>query len=151
MLVLMDDCNQFGTIAESRTHTKLTEIGFILLTSRNERLPWDRVITHYNNPKKFLRVQIKGTRSESSTQDRYNLWASKGKGGKKELYTKEETDFIVAHIESITGEIHWYIIPVTAVKSTRIRLYPNIKKSKGPYEKYKDAWHLLERKFKKKI
>jgi len=145
----MEDTNHFGTVAESRTHTKLVELGFIVLTSRNERLPWDRAITHFNNTKKFIRLQIKGTRSKDPNQDRFSLWPSKGKGDSKELYTEKDADFIIAHIEeATTGELFWYIIPVNKIKSTRIRLYPNLKTSKAGYEKYKDAWHLLERKFK---
>lgn len=144
----MDDTNQFGTIAESRTHTKLTELGFIVLTSRNERLPWDRGITHYNNTKKFLRIQIKGSRSKEPNRSRYDLWASKGKGGSKEIYTKEEADFIIAHIQEENGTLHWYIIPVEKIENTRIRLYPNTLHSTARYEKYKDAWHLLEKVFK---
>lgn len=148
----MDECNHFGTVAESRTHTKLTELGYIVFTTREERLPYDRVISHPAKPNKFLRIQIKGSRAfdKNSGKGRYEVFTSKGKGGSKTLYSKEEVDFIVCHIETVAGELHWYVIPVTAIEHVRIRLNPYTTRKMttcGRYEKYRDAWHLIDRKY----
>ena len=57
-------------------------------------------------------------------------------------YTADEIDFLVVHI--ILEDI-WYIIPVRAFTPHRvIHVYPLGTPDGGRYEKYREAWWMME-------
>ncbi len=65
------------------------------------------------------------------------------KGGRRvnRAYRKTEVDFIVAFI---VPENAWYVIPVAAVQHTpAIAVFPHVDRSRGKYERFREAWHLL--------
>ena len=83
----------------------------------------------------FWRVQVK--RAPYLRQGQYVANAK----GNSRLYTKEDIDFIAAHL--IQQNI-WYIVPIEAFAGrTMLHFNPQSRLSKSKYEKYREAWCLL--------
>ena len=56
-------------------------------------------------------------------------------------YSPADIDFLAIYV--IGGDI-WYVIPASKLPPKRVlALYPHRLGSRGKYEKYRDAWHLL--------
>ena len=82
----------------------------------------------------FWRVQVK--RAPYLRQGQYVAHA----GGFNSIYTKNDIDFIAAHI---VPQNLWYIIPVEAFEGrTTLHFHPK-PSSESKYEKYREAWCLL--------
>jgi|HubBroStandDraft_5_1064220.scaffolds.fasta_scaffold220052_1 hypothetical protein len=82
----------------------------------------------------FWRVQVKRT---SSYRD--HIYQVKGRGSAGP-YSKDDIDFLAAHI---VPENVWYIVPVEAFSGvSALHFNPRIR-SRGQYEKYREAWCLL--------
>jgi hypothetical protein len=83
--------------------------------------------------RKFWRVQVKC--AYCCIRGQYVVKA----GGDSHLYTKDDIDFIAAHI---VPENIWYIVPVEAFQG-KTMLHFNPRTRGGMYEKYREAWCLL--------
>jgi PD-(D/E)XK endonuclease len=82
----------------------------------------------------FWRVQVK--RASHGGNGRYLA----RNGGYRGCYTKDNIDFIAAHV---VQENVWYIVPVEAFEG-RASLHFNPRgRRKAKYEKYREAWCLL--------
>ncbi len=82
----------------------------------------------------FWRVQVK--RAPYLRQGQYVANAK----GNSRLYTKDDIDFIAAHL---IQENIWYIVPIEAFEGrTMLHFNPKLG-SKSKYEKYREAWCLL--------
>jgi hypothetical protein len=82
----------------------------------------------------FWRVQVK--RAPYLRQGQYVAQA----GGHSGNYTKEDIDFIAAHV---IQQNLWYIVPIEAFEGrTMLHFHPK-PQSKSKYEKYREAWCLL--------
>ena len=57
-------------------------------------------------------------------------------------YRSRDVDFVVGYV---VPENAWYVIPVSKITGTTSALFPHKPRSRGRYEKYRDAWHLLRR------
>lgn len=55
-------------------------------------------------------------------------------------YRADEIDFIVVYI---VPEDTWYVVPVTAVMGRMTSFYPNVARSRGALERFREAWELL--------
>jgi hypothetical protein len=57
-------------------------------------------------------------------------------------YTGDDIDLLVAHIVPLNV---WYLLPIEAFSPSKsLRLYPDIVSKNPRWEKYREAWHLLE-------
>jgi len=84
--------------------------------------------------REFWRVQVK-------CKSYYRGYAYRISGGRNAgPYTKDEIDFLAAHI---VPENVWYIVPVEAFSGLNSLHFNPRGRSKGRYEKYRDAWCLL--------
>jgi len=84
---------------------------------------------------RFLRVQVKCTRFRRGRSYKCHL-DSNG-----HAYTPDQIDFIAAYVIPTDT---WYILPIEATNAQPdILLTPHNERSK--YEKYREAWHLLQR------
>jgi PD-(D/E)XK endonuclease len=82
----------------------------------------------------FWRVQVK-----RASLHLYGQYAARA-GGHSSHYTKDDIDFIAAHL---VQENIWYIVPIEAFEG-RTGLHFNPKgRCKNKYEKYREAWCLL--------
>lgn len=91
---------------------------------------------------KLNRVQIKATNRFDKKWKRYSVTGSKRNG---DLYTKQDTDFIIA----VISNTQYYIIPISEVSSKGIRIYNKQTRklsntSTGKYDKYLNCWDLLK-------
>src|SRR5262249_9470768 len=87
--------------------------------------------------KLFWRVQVKSVRSKYPHRRHYRVAVA---GSLKKPYSSEEIDFLVAYI---FAEDSWYIFPVSLVENrTAFCITPKSKHS--PFEKYREAWKLME-------
>jgi hypothetical protein len=82
----------------------------------------------------FWRVQVK--RAPYLRQGQYVANAK----GNSHLYTKDDIDFIAAHL--IQKNI-WYIVPIEAFAGRTMLHFQPQPRSKSKYEKYREAWCLL--------
>jgi len=81
----------------------------------------------------FWRVQVK-----RATHDRRE-YVTKAGGGSR-LYTKDDIDFIAAHV---TVENIWYIVPIEAFEGRSSLQFNPHTRGRRRYEKYREAWCLL--------
>lgn len=94
--------------------------------------PYDMIL---DTGTKLHRIQVKSS-IKKSYQIEFEFRMIDGASRRR--YTKKDIDFIAFYLSHY--EI-WYIFPVTEV-GIKIRVHPEL--SNCPYEKYIDAWHLLE-------
>jgi len=81
----------------------------------------------------FWRVRVKrATRSRGE-------YVTKAGGGSS-LYTKDDIDFIAAHL---TLENVWYIVPIEAFEGRSTLQFNPRTRGKRRYERYREAWCLL--------
>lgn len=55
-------------------------------------------------------------------------------------YRARDLDFIIAFV---VPEDAWYVIPMPRRVPRMLAVFPHVAHSRGRYEKYRDAWHLL--------
>lgn len=121
-----------GVWAESAFMTKALGLGLTVCKPVGDNDPFDFVV--FNMRRAVNRVQVK------------SVWAHWGRryfagGTRGRVYKPSEVDFLVVVIPRVDA---WYIIPIDAIKNVRLPSFsPHIPNSKGRFEKYRDAWHLL--------
>jgi len=121
-----------GEWAELRFMVRATELGLPVTKPWGDNSPYDLVI---ESNRRFLRVQVKCTRFRRGRSYKCHL-DSNG-----HAYTPDQIDFIAAYVIPTDT---WYILPIKATNAQPdILLTPQNPRSK--YEKYKEAWHLLQR------
>ena len=132
--------NVSGNLAELRFMLRATEEGFNVSQPVGSQLGYDFITEYEGN---LNRVNVKSanytqfeSRKHRGRTKRYQLQVSKG--GKKEVYTSDDIDFIVGYISVVD---RWYVFPVHElnVKSVSIGIV-------GPskWDKYVEAWELLK-------
>jgi hypothetical protein len=84
--------------------------------------------------KGFWRVQVKG----GSYFERSKYQVGSGGGGKP--FTKDDMDFVVVHI---VPEDLWYVVPIEMAEGL-VALWFNPRSKKARFEKYREAWCLLD-------
>ncbi len=85
------------------------------------------------------RVQIKSVwRTHNST---YRLASQRGAPRGKVPYRTQELDFVIGYV---VPEDAWYVVPARALARRRsFWVYPHRLNSRGRFERYREAWHLL--------
>jgi hypothetical protein len=89
----------------------------------------------------MLRVQVKGTgRLYRRGYEVQAVRSTRGQGKKR--YTKKDIDVLAAHVQPLDV---WYLLPIEAIGRTKsLRFYPDIKSRRPRWEKYREAWEVLE-------
>ena len=124
-----------GEAAEASFLARATHLGFTVLIPWGDSNRYDSVVELNHG---LLRVQVKSATLYAETRYRVKTTGASGK-----VYTSKEIDFFVAYI---VPENIWYIIPIQAVGQRKnIRFYPaSRRQSKAEFEKYREAWCLLD-------
>ena len=127
-----------GELVELRFYVKAYEQGLIVSKPFGDNAKYDFII---DSGQMRNRVQVKsvGSKDTSSRANRYRIAATYGKDAKK-LYTEKQIDCLAAYVIPLDV---WYIIPVTELVSGSLSLFPHREKTKGYYEKYREAWDLF--------
>jgi hypothetical protein len=125
---------QRGELAEMRFMLKAAGLGFGVAKPWGDSERYDFALDTGNG---FVRVQVKSTYVA-----RTSIYAVNAKGSQNKAYTTEQIDFLVAYI---VVEDAWYVIPVRAFAPCKVlKFYPSVCKSRGRYEKYREAWDLMK-------
>jgi hypothetical protein len=88
--------------------------------------------------KGFWRVQVKGASYCSLSRDGSKYHAGAGSNGK--TFTKKDMDFVVVQI---VPEDLWYVVPIEIAEGLTA-LWFNPRSKKARFEKYREAWCLLD-------
>jgi hypothetical protein len=124
-----------GEAAEAAFLARATHLGFSVCLPWGDSERYDSVVTLGHG---FLRVQVKSATRYAETRYRVKTTGASGT-----VYNAAEIDFFVAYL---VPEDIWYIVPVEAIGSRKgARFYPHARrKSHGDFEKYREAWCLLD-------
>jgi hypothetical protein len=88
--------------------------------------------------KGLWRVQVKGASYCGPSRDGSMYHAAAGGNG--QTFTKEDMDFVVVHI---VPEDLWYVVPIEIAEGSAA-LWFNPRSTGGKFEKYREAWCLLD-------
>jgi hypothetical protein len=134
---------QQGDYAEMRFQVEGTEHGLFPSKPYGDSMPYDFI---GDNGRCLVKIQVKSVIKFRG--GRYTVRThrcperSTHNPGKFRAYRPSDTDFIAA---LVIPENVWYIIPLRALEGrTAIFVYPQNLHSRGMFERYKEAWHLLE-------
>jgi hypothetical protein len=131
------DPKKRGELSELAFLYKAASMGFAVAKPYGDSDRFDFIV---HSRGRFWRVQV---RSSSSLQyGAYQVSAHTKSNGHAIPYTADEIDFLVVHI---VPEDVWYVIPVRAFTPHKtLQLFPQRSNRAGRYEKYREAWCLLE-------
>jgi PD-(D/E)XK endonuclease len=126
-----------GELSEAAFLTRAAHRGFGVAKPWGDSRRYDFIL---DNGTHLLRVQIKCT--ECIRAQAYETRATYTTGKARAVYTKQDIDFIAAHVVPLDT---WYIIPVEiCTPQPMLRFYPHRQAKKMRLEPYREAWHLLE-------
>jgi PD-(D/E)XK endonuclease len=134
---LRPNTKRTGERSEAAFLHKASSLGFGVARPWGDSERYDFIL---DNGRQLLRIQTKATNSLRAKAYETRATYTTGKG--RTVYTREDIDFIVAHIIPLDL---WYIIPVEiCTPHPMLRFYPHRQAKKMRLEKYREAWHLLE-------
>ena len=108
-------------------------------TPEGAHLGYDLIV----DGQELWKVQVKGTRFGHPDKG-YTVTLHQG-GGRKgsSVYSMTAWDFLAMYVDAPDIRC-WYVIPRLATgKKASVKTYPSIPHSKGQFEPYKNAFHLL--------
>jgi hypothetical protein len=130
-------CKKRGELAEMAFMLKAESLGFEVAKPYGENNRYDFVL---RSGQRFWKVQVKS--SSHSGWGGYLVHAERRRDGKIVPYTPDEIDFMVVYI---VPEDTWFVIPVRAITPYRsLHVFPLRTPDGGRYEKYREAWWLME-------
>lgn len=130
-------CKKRGELAEMAFILKAESLGFEVAKPYGESNRYDFVL---RSGQQFWKVQVKS--SSYCGWGGYMVHAERTLHGKQIPYTTDEIDFLVVYV---VPENTWFVIPVRAFVPLRsVHVYPAGTADGGRYEKYREAWWLLE-------
>ncbi|HEV8524855.1 MAG TPA: group I intron-associated PD-(D/E)XK endonuclease [Terriglobales bacterium] len=125
-----------GEWAEIVFVAKAMALGLTVCKPYGENHRFDFLVHAPRN--QVARVQVKSSWT-CNTKNGYQFKTS----GCGRRYRAGEVDFIVAYV---VPEDAWYVIPVREVrKRYQGTVFPHITGSRSKFEKFREAWHLLQR------
>jgi hypothetical protein len=136
---------RIGELSEAAFLLKASGLGLGVAKPWGESERYDFIVCGRTGA--MWRVQVKSTSCKCGRGYQAISTCNQGGFGKSE-YTVDEIDFLVVHIRPIDT---WYVLPVTAFVPTKsLNFYPGVEApARARWEKYREAWHLLEGERKK--
>ena len=131
-----------GELSELAFVHKAASLGFGVAKPYGDSERFDFILVSRDWPQgdQLWRVQVKSTATLS--QGFYHINAHRRTTGRVTAYKPTEVDFLVAHI---IPEDSWFIFPIEVLaRVTSPSFRPKSSRKKGPYDQYREAWHLLE-------
>jgi hypothetical protein len=125
-----DNNKRRGEAAEAAFLARACSLRLAVCRPWGDSERYDLVVDH---GKGFWRVQVKST-------SRYHRGIYRVKTGDERPFTREDMDFVVAHV---VPENVWYIVPIEAAEG-RTDLCVNPRGKSATFEKYREAWCLLD-------
>ncbi len=131
-----------GEHAELRFMLQAMQRSLHVLKPWGDNSPYDLVLLDPRStrfPPRIKRVQVKST-SSLHTCGAYRVHAVFG--GKKQAYALRHIDVIAAYVVPFDA---WYVVPVRYVlRAPYIYMRPHLEHTKSSWERFRNAWHLLE-------
>jgi PD-(D/E)XK endonuclease len=127
-----------GELSEAAFLLKAETLGFHLAKPWGDSERYDFIL---DTGARRWRVQIKCTEVlRARGYDVQPIYSIYGEG--KVAYTADDIDVLVAHILPVNA---WYILPIEVFTPNKsLRFYPDAVCKRARWEKYREAWHLLE-------
>ncbi len=133
-LKCLPNTKQRGEWVEIKFMAEAAGRGLTVLKPHGDSARFDCVVTS-GGP--LYRVQVKSAFSMSDYAYRGTTIGSK----QRSRFSSKEIDFLAAYVFPCDA---WYIIPARAVHGKMdFAVFPHRRNSRGRYEKYREAWHLL--------
>jgi len=126
-----------GELVEIRFLLQAASHGLEVAKPWGDSLPYDFVVGRRG---RFHRVQVKSTSTRHCRG--YHVSCFRPAGNRP--YKKSELDFLAAYV---VPEETWYVIPVRAFAPRKtITVFPHQLPTRGGrFERFREAWHLLQR------
>jgi PD-(D/E)XK endonuclease len=125
-----------GERSEAAFLNKASSLGFGVAKPWGDSERYDFIL---DNGRQLIRIQTKCTNSLRAQAYETRATYTIGKG--RAVYTRQDIDFLVAHV--IPLDI-WYVLPVeVCTPQPMLRFYPHRQAKQMCLEKYREAWHLL--------
>jgi hypothetical protein len=124
-----------GEFAELTFMQKAFSLGFSVSKPYGESARYDFIV---DSGSRLVRIQVKSVRDVSRQISNYKVTVVTGR--ERRPYTTDEIDFVAAYV--IPEDI-WYMVPVKAINGNCLLLAPQIFRSRGRWEQYREAWQLL--------
>jgi len=122
-----------GEQAEAAFLNRATSLGLSVAKPWGDSERYDLLV---DSGRRVWRVQVKSTRYVG--ERRFSITARGCTAG----YTEDEIDFLAAYIVPLDI---WYVVPVKAFAPRKcLRFYPSGENSRGQYERYREAWWLMQ-------
>jgi hypothetical protein len=131
--VARPDWKRRGEAAEAAFLARGSMLGFTVAKPWGDSNRYDFAVGYDS---RFWRTQVKLTTYRVGTK--YRLRAERP--GQKP-YTRKQIDFLAAY--TMPADV-WYIVPIEAFEGLTALDFGPHDKRKGKYEKYRDAWCLLD-------
>ncbi len=123
-----------GEWAELVFMAKALTLGLTVCRPYGDNDPFDFLV--FRPGQKISRVQVK-----SSWSIHHGMYTVNTHACNNRRYRPSEVDFIVVYVVPLDV---WYIIPVRRLFKPRIYLSPHLRHSRSCFERYREAWHLLQ-------
>lgn len=111
---------------------KAASLGLAVSKPFGDSQPYDVIITTRTG--RTVRVQLKSAWRKIGGRYHARMWKC------ARAYHRWELQFFVVYVPP---EDAWYVIPFRKVHRKMLRFYPHQTASRGKYEKYRNAWHLI--------
>ncbi len=108
-------------------------LGFVVCRPFGDCQLFDFLV--FSDGRKISRVQVKSSWRQSKGYYPLNTHSAY-----RRRYRPRDIDFVVGYVVPHNA---WYVIPVRRITGIMSALFPHVRRSRGRYEKYRDAWHLL--------
>ena len=140
-LAELRDRRSKGEWAEAAFLTKAVGLGLTACRPFCDHYRFDFVVLAPSG--KVSRVQVKSTwrrHNDTYSLDLKACVRRPYRGGiERRPYRADEVDFLVGYV---APEDVWYVFPVGAAAGT-VCVFPHVEGSRGKWERYREAWHLL--------
>jgi len=124
-----------GEMAEAAFVAKVSSLGMSVSKPWGDSDRYDFIV---DTEKKLKRVQVKSS-FRLGKDGGYSFHAH---GHSLQAYGAKEIDALVAYV---VPEDAWYVFPASVFRQVRsMKLYPGAKRKRSRFEKYREAWGILE-------
>ena len=124
-----------GKIAENIFANECIKRNYEILNPVIDRHGYDFVI----RSDKYLRIQVKSTsKPDKRNPNKLTYKIQCRKGATSRAYEPDDFDYLAAYIIPLDM---WYILPMSCLNKTTIRINPDSDKCK--FKQYKEAWDLI--------
>ena len=130
-----------GELAELAFLYRAASLGLVVSKPYGDTAPYDFIV---GCRRRLTRIQVKSV--AHNWRNGYRTTA--GTGCAKRPYTKDDMDILALYIIPMDT---WYLIPVEAFTPVKtIRCCPHLPNSNGRFERFREAWHLLGERFRRR-